>query len=97
MSNITAGKRLYSINSTVEIIVVKAANVVLECAGSSMVDVKPLESSSTSIGEIIQLSKRYFDAQSGVLVLCTKSGIGPLTIEGRKLEIQAAQPLPSSD
>lgn len=97
MSNVTAGKRLYSTASNVEVIVVKGADVILECAGSPMTDVKPQAPGASMQGETIQLSKRYLDEQTGLLVLCTKSGIGPLSIDGRQLRIQATQALPSSD
>jgi len=97
MTIITAGKRLFSTASSAEVIVVKAADVALECAGAPMSDSKPEVPAPGAEGEAIALGKRYSDPQSGLLVLCTKAGTGPLAADGRKLESQAAQSLPSSD
>jgi len=44
-----------------------------------------------------QLGKRYADDSSGIEVLCTKAGEGTLTLDGERLEIKGAKPLPSSD
>jgi hypothetical protein len=97
MSKATAGKRLYSTASSVEVIVVKGADVSLACASAPMADAKQDAPASSAQGEAIQLSKRYSDEQTGLLVLCTKAGVGPLTVDGRELRVQATQSLPSSD
>lgn len=96
MSTFSAGKRLYSTTSTVELIVVKAADVSLECHGVALVDVKP-EAAPAGVGEQLVLGKRYTDEASGLLVMCTKAGAGPLTADGRELQLVATQALPSSD
>jgi hypothetical protein len=44
-----------------------------------------------------QLGKRYADESSGIEVLCSKSGEGTLTLDGKPLEVKGAKPLPSSD
>lgn len=97
MTKITAGKRLFSTVSTAEVIVVKAADVALECAGAPMSDTKPEAPAPVAEGEAVALGKRYSDPESGLLVLCTKPGAGPLAADGRMLQTQAAQSLPSSD
>ena len=94
------GTRLRGGNSTCEVIVVKGSDsaAVLRCAGAEMlppgsepVAVEPAD------GPSIQLGKRYADAESGVEVLCTKAGPGPLTVDDRELTQQAAKALPASD
>jgi hypothetical protein len=45
----------------------------------------------------ILLGKRYADESSGLEVLCTKPGPGPLTVDGRPLEVKGPKPLPASD
>lgn len=97
MSNAKTGKRLFSTVSTVELVVVKGADATIECGGVPMVDAKVGAPGSEAAGEAVQLSKRYADELTGVLVLCTKAGLGPLTIEGRPLQLLATKPLPSSD
>ena len=44
-----------------------------------------------------QLGKRYEHTDSGLEVLCTKAGAGPLSLEGALLLPKEAKPLPSSD
>jgi hypothetical protein len=41
--------------------------------------------------------KRYGDDISGIEVLCTKSGAGTLSVDGRPLIVRAPKRLPSSD
>ena len=43
------------------------------------------------------LGKRYADEASGLEVLCTKAGVGSLTLDGSILDVKSAKPLPSSD
>jgi len=95
---ITPGQRLYSAASTAEIIVVKAASVELSCAWEPMVTARP-DSTPQSPGadSPVQLGKRYTDEKSGLLVLCTKGGAGPLTADGNILGELQTQALPSSD
>ncbi|WP_026556563.1 hypothetical protein [Arthrobacter sp. 35W] len=95
--SITPGQRLYSAVSTAEIIVVKAASVELACTGESMLAARPESTTSAESDVAVQLGKRYSDEESGLLVLCTKGGPGPLTADGRVMnELQTAA-LPSSD
>lgn len=44
-----------------------------------------------------QLGKRYADEGVGIEVLCTKPGTGTLTVNGDRLPMKEAKPLPSSD
>lgn len=41
--------------------------------------------------------KRYVDLETGLEVLCTKTGKGSLAFEGRPLTLKEAKPLPASD
>ena len=43
------------------------------------------------------LGKRYQDEVSGVEVLCTRSGRGTITVDGRRATVLAPKPLPASD
>ena len=92
------GSRLVSAVSTTEVMVVKGADVVLECGGEPMVDPgAERRLADPTDGDGCQLGKRYSDEVSGLQVLCVKAGPGPLTVEGRPLETMAAKQLPSSD
>ncbi|WP_432198190.1 hypothetical protein [Streptomyces sp. bgisy027] len=96
------GARLRSLSSGVEVVVVRPAAqpVVLTCAGEALI---PLERAASAIPgpapdrETVLVGKRYHDETSGLELLCTKSGAGPLVVDGRSLGAKAAKPLPSSD
>jgi hypothetical protein len=76
--------------------------VFLECGGVPML---PLEAAGslgngTAAGtpEVsILLGKRYEHPGHGVEVLCTKPGLGPLSVSGEEMSVKGAKPLPSSD
>jgi hypothetical protein len=91
------GKRLYSTVSGVELVVVKGADVSLECAGAAMAEAKQNLPGALTEGAAVLLSKRYADEQTGLMVLCTRGGVGPLQVDGRELQLQATKALPSSD
>ena len=100
-----AGTRLRCALSTTEVIVVRmpADDIVIDCAGTTMVAADAEPEDSPGSGEppgdapMVLLGKRYEHADLGVEVLCTKAGIGPLTIDGAELVEKGAKPLPSSD
>jgi len=48
-------------------------------------------------GEQVLLGKRYSDEESGIELLCTKTGVGPLSFQGRVLGQKQAKQLPASD
>jgi hypothetical protein len=97
MSTFTPGQRLYSAASTAEVIVVKAATVDLNCAGESMLAARPEAASAAGTEAPVLVGKRYTDEESGLLVLCTKGGAGPLMADGRVMNELQTQALPSSD
>ena len=97
------GSRWRSTVCETEVVVVRAPDRALEltCCDVPMVDRDDPTTGSTSSGaaggEDVLIGKRYCDEDSGVEVLCTKGGGGPLVCDGRQMVIKAAKPLPSSD
>ena len=90
------GSRWSSTTATTEVVVVKAADGVLACAGEPMIEGAGA-GDGTAAGTGVQLGKRYADDASGLLVLCVKAGPGPLSIDGVDLVEVATKQLPSSD
>lgn len=90
------GMRLFSAVSVAEVIVVKAAEGQLLCAGAPMTET-PERDRTTGDGPTVEMGKRYEDETSGLLVMCTKPGTGPLSVDGRELTPVKSKPLPSSD
>ncbi len=97
-----AGMRLRSVVCNTEVIVVRAPAepVELTCGGAALAaegeaattaQLDPSASSGTLLG------KRYADEETGLELLCTKSGEGSLACNGEELLLRTAKPLPSSD
>ncbi len=104
MMEITPGARLRSAVGATEVVVVKAPHGEgdLTCAGVPMVprdDAAPVASGPADAagGEALLIGKRYSDESTGIEVLCTQGGDGPLAFAGITLTINAPKPLPSSD
>jgi hypothetical protein len=103
MTDLTAGKRLRSTVSDTEIIVIRAPHTPAElcCGGHPMSAEDPAPRAATAAvvtaDDTTLLGKRYVDDESGLEVLCTKSGTGALTADGRSLSIKAPKALPASD
>lgn len=93
---IRPGARFYSTASSAEVIVVRPAQVDLACAGAPM-SAEPTGAADAPGDVRLQLGKRYEDPTSGLLLMCTKGGAGPVTADGRVVDPVAAKPLPSSD
>jgi len=94
------GTRLRAQNSACEVIVVKGADgpAVLLCAGAEMLPTAADPAIQLiAEGPAVQLGKRYTDEETGVEVLCTKAGVGPLALNDRELALKAAKALPASD
>ncbi|MEI2711846.1 MAG: hypothetical protein V9G04_00765 [Nocardioides sp.] len=93
------GTRALSAVCDTEVMVIKGADVVLECGGAPMVSAREASSGSPSAGldAGTQLGKRYVHEDSGLQVLCVKPGAGSLSVDGTPLELLAAKQLPSSD
>lgn len=101
MSELTAGTRLHSTGCHTEMIVIRAphSHTELSCAGAPMAAVDGARSAipAGSADHGVVLGKRYVDEETGLEVLCTKAGAGPLVTDGRQLVIKAAKALPASD
>lgn len=95
--NLQVGTRLKGEKSSCEVIVVKgsATDGTLLCAGAEMVPGGA--GGQSDEGPMIELGKRYSDDVSGIELLCTKAGVGPLALDGRVLALKASKPLPASD
>jgi hypothetical protein len=85
--------------STAEVIIVKAAATdgELQCAGGPMTTEDVAVEEQGGGGSPILLGKRYTDTESGLEVLATKPGSGPLSFDGRELVVKSAATLPASD
>jgi hypothetical protein len=104
MSHLSVGRRLRSNVSETEVIVIRPPDTPVEllCGGDPMcvVDAAPAAATAlaaTTDDHLIVLGKRYVDDESGLEVLCTKAGTGPLVVDGRQLAIKAPKALPASD
>jgi hypothetical protein len=103
MTDLTAGKRLRSTVSDTEVVVIRAPHTAVElcCGGHPMSSedaaVTAGAAATADADDAALLGKRYVDDQSGLEVLCTKSGTGALVADGRQLVIKAPRALPASD
>lgn len=96
------GTTLRSAVSDVEVVVVRApsAPVEIRCGEAVMGDTAAAggeQLAAGSPGDEVLLGKRYTDEQSGLELLCTKPGTGPLSCDGRPLTVRGTKPLPASD
>ena len=98
--DIKAGQRLHSTVCDTNVVVVKGATGVdLTCGGAALAEVEGEVTGAPASGfdEGSLLGKRYEDAETGIEVLCVKSGAGSVAVDGRLLTLKAAKALPSSD
>jgi hypothetical protein len=93
------GLKLRGATCSTEIVVVRPAtgDVEIACCGEAMTDAETNVPGSAPSPDGVLLGKRYADEATGLEVLCTKPGPGPLTVDGRELEIKGPKPLPASD
>jgi hypothetical protein len=97
------GSRWKSAVCDTEIVIVKApsAPTTLECGGQALnphtQTRNPAASPSPEHASGSQLGKRYVDVETGLEALCSKTGAGSLSIDGRPLNLKDAKKLPSSD
>ena len=93
------GLKLRGTTCSTEIVVVRPASgdVELACCGAVMTDADTDVAASPPSPDGVLLGKRYADETTGIEVLCTKPGPGPLTVDGRELEVKGPKPLPASD
>jgi hypothetical protein len=93
------GLKLRGTTCSTEVVVVRpgAGDVEIACCGSAMTDAETDIAAAAPSPDGILLGKRYADETSGLEVLCTKPGPGPLTVDGRELAVKGPKPLPASD
>ncbi|MFD0228157.1 hypothetical protein ACWGPD_20465 [Streptomyces hirsutus] len=93
------GTRVVSAVCETEVVVIKGADVVLECGGVAMVATRDGGRGEPATGHDrgTLLGKRYTQESSGLQVLCVKPGAGSLSVDGEALTELAAKKLPSSD
>lgn len=94
-----AGTRLKSIVCDTEVMVIRGADVVVECGGAPMVETRPAarEAINPGFAKGTLIGKRYVDAAGTIELLCVKPGQGSLSIGGIALQVKEAKPLPASD
>jgi hypothetical protein len=99
--DVKPGARLRSAVSTAEVVVVRAPKTAVElcCGGAPMVvpDGVVAAAGTDVQGPATLLGKRYVDEETTLELLCTKTGAGLLTVDGRELALKGAKTLPSSD
>ena len=97
------GSRWRSAVCDAQIVIVKppSSAAVLECGGQPLrphteaKDEGAAPSPDRATGTL--LGKRYVDEETGLEALCSKTGAGSLSIDGRPLTLKDAKKLPSSD
>lgn len=99
---LAAGSRWKSVVCDTEVVVVRPPDSpkVLGCGGADMAPIAgdaPRGAIDPALSDGTLLGKRYAEEASGIEILCTKAGQGTLTLDGERLEIKGAKPLPSSD
>jgi len=94
-----AGTRLKSIVCDTEVMVIRGADVVVECGGAPMAEARPAARAAinTRFAQGTLIGKRYVDAAGTIELLCVKPGQGSLAIGGVALQVKDAKPLPASD
>lgn len=92
------GSRLKSTACDSEVVVIRYGSGTLTCGGAPLaesgdakVDLNPDAAGGTVVG------KRYVDAAGTVELLCVKPGKGTLALDGLRLLLKEAKPLPASD
>lgn len=98
---LTIGQRLAAPNGGAEFIVTRAdqPDAVVQCDGADLValDQRPDPGRSGEPGPAFLIGKRYEDDAAELELLCTKPGVGRLTVDGRELTLRTAKPLPATD
>lgn len=93
------GTKLLSAVCDTEVMVIRGADVTVECGGAPMVEARGgpgAEIDVTFAGDTL-MGKRYVDGAGTVELLCVKPGKGSLSIGGEALVTKEAKALPSSD
>jgi hypothetical protein len=102
-TDLRPGSRWRSAVCESEVIVVRApAQPVLLCIGGAPVLAAGRDRAAGGgpdhvLADGTLLGKRYADEVSRLEVLCTRSGVGTITVAGRRATIVPPRPLPASD
>jgi len=93
------GTKLKSAVCDTEVMVIRAAELVVECGGAPMAEQAPADRRpiDAKLAQGTRIGKRYVDSAGKIELLCVKGGQGSLSIAGVPLQIKDAKPLPSSD
>jgi hypothetical protein len=94
------GLKLRGTACSTEVVVVRPAtgDVELSCCGAPLTDAEVgAAGAGAPAPDGILLGKRYADESTGLELLCTKPGPGPLAVDGRELQVKGPKPLPASD
>lgn len=93
------GLKLRGTTCATEVVVVRpaAGDVAITCCGAPMTEADSSAADAPAPPDGILLGKRYADEESGLELLCTKPGAGPLAADGRELAVKGPKPLPASD
>ena len=103
MAIFKAGMRLRSAVCSSELMLILAPghDVTLTCGGAPVIELAEDPPVGASIDSEQQqgtfMGKRYTNEAGDLEVLCTKPGEGGLAVDGAKLAVKGAKPLPSSD
>jgi hypothetical protein len=93
------GTKLKSAVCDTEVLVIRGSDVIVECGGVPMAEVRQGDSAAVNpaFAEGTLIGKRYVDPAGAVELLCVKPGKGSLAIGGVALKTKDAKALPSSD
>ena len=93
------GTKLKSAVCDTEVMVIKGSGVTVECGGAPMTEARPETPGEldAAFAEGSLIGKRYVDDAGTIELLCVKGGKGSLSVDGRKLSVKDAKPLPASD
>ncbi len=99
---VKVGGRFRSVTGATEVVVVKApaGEVDLRCGGHPMVPLGEEVSAAepeAGFDAPTEIGKRYASEEAGIELLCTKAGVGALSLGTDPLPVKGAKPLPSSD
>jgi hypothetical protein len=93
------GTKLKSAVCDTEVMVIRGADVVVECGGAPMGAEHPAQRGTVNpaFGAGTKMGKRYVDEAGSLELLCVKQGQGSLSVGGVALKLKDAKPLPASD
>jgi hypothetical protein len=96
------GMRLRSATSVAEVIVIRCndGDIDLRSGGVPLVTLDHeviIQEPASGFDEGLLIGKRYGTDEQNIELLCTKAGVGALSIGEELLPLKEAKPLPSSD